>query len=464
MGVCTSKNTKQVKPRLIQLPDRKLLSKENSYNGESPKSGDSIRTEHDFQYNGRNVSMASFADIGKGASSTVRRGSIQGSDRLFAMKMINKKLMKKIRLLKSQPRGRRRGPALDSNIPDIEEEIKIWKMLVHPNIVELCAEMDDKESESLCLVAEYMDKGALCKDASTCIPIASDKLQRYMVHILNGLKYMHSKLIIHRDIKPANLLLNSTGVCKINDFGTSKILKSADETVHDSQGTMAYHAPEMTTGEPFSGQSVDVWAFGTTFYFLAFGQLPFQSPTYTGLYASIRNNEPDYNFQDSETSREVDKGLVEFLKTVLVKDPKKRPSIQELLDHPYLHETAVFYERSKALLKSKSLRSIIPLFNPQQPQDNSNASARTNTNSLMDSETSRNTNKNTARKHREVDLFCSLSSQSEYANSNSTATSQICFVNNPAAKPSSLRSQLISQQSKRFEATPLVNGDTNKLE
>src|SRR5207302_9587111 len=79
-----------------------------------------------------------------------------------------------------------------------------------------------------------------------------------------ALAYAHGRGIVHRDIKPANLLLDSTGVLWVSDFGLVKTQDPALTDTGDLVGTLRYMAPERFRGE--CDARADVYALGLTLY------------------------------------------------------------------------------------------------------------------------------------------------------------------------------------------------------
>lgn len=81
--------------------------------------------------------------------------------------------------------------------------------------------------------------------------------------MLKGLSYVHSQNIVHRDIKPENILLSSTGIIKICDFGVSRLFcpnQSLDLSA--DVGTLWYQAPEMLMRSKTYNTTVDIWSVG----------------------------------------------------------------------------------------------------------------------------------------------------------------------------------------------------------
>ena len=95
--------------------------------------------------------------------------------------------------------------------------------------------------------------------------------------VAQGIKVLHSRLIIHRDIKLENLLMTDNtrhAQGKIADFGSAVKFQSADETSDFMIGTPGYTAPEIMTGQNYSF-SADMWSLGSLMHALLSARLPF---------------------------------------------------------------------------------------------------------------------------------------------------------------------------------------------
>lgn len=164
--------------------------------------------------------------------------------------------------------------------------------------------------------------------------------------MLQAVGALHKEGIIHSDLKPSNFLLRH-GNLKLIDFGISKAIQQ-DKTsiITDTQvGTLNYMSPESIrehcgyteedAQKPVFKISVksDVWSLGCILYCMVYGHTPFQKVVrqYAKLMAII-NPEYQINFPEIQ-----DKKLLDVMKRCLTRDPKERPSIEELLQHEYLH-------------------------------------------------------------------------------------------------------------------------------
>ena len=122
------------------------------------------------------------------------------------------------------------------------------------------------------------------------------------LQITRGLAAAHEKGVTHRDLKPGNLMIDSTGVVKILDFGLAVL--SDIESNNDPEGTVtsnplanriagtiSYMAPEQLLGQETDSR-VDVFAFGVILYELITAEHPFAAPSVQAISASILRDRP----------------------------------------------------------------------------------------------------------------------------------------------------------------------------
>lgn len=173
-----------------------------------------------------------------------------------------------------------------------------------------------------------------------------DPLERksYWKNMLEAVHTIHEHGIVHSDLKPANFLIVD-GMLKLIDFGIANQMQpDVTSIVKDSQvGTMNYMPPEAiqdmssSYGENGKSQSKispksDVWSLGCILYCMTYGRTPFQHITNTRkkLYAIV---DPHYEIEFPDIA---EKDLQDVLKRCLVRNPKQRISVSELLVHPYV--------------------------------------------------------------------------------------------------------------------------------
>ncbi|KAI8996888.1 kinase-like domain-containing protein [Pilobolus umbonatus] len=141
-------------------------------------------------------------------------------------------------------------------------EISILKRMKHQNIVNVTDVAVGSRLESIFLVMEYceQDLGSLLDMVLT--PYSPSEIKCLMLQLLRGLEYCHSHSIIHRDLKMSNLLLTSTGLLKIADFGLARTLSLPGKPMTPNVVTLWYRAPEILFGESNYTTAVDLWSAG----------------------------------------------------------------------------------------------------------------------------------------------------------------------------------------------------------
>ncbi|KAF3691587.1 Dual specificity protein kinase Ttk [Channa argus] len=163
----------------------------------------------------------------------------------------------------------------------------------------------------------------------------------YWKNMLEAVHTIHKHGIVHSDLKPANFVIVNASL-KLIDFGiANRIQPDVTSIMKDSQvGTLNYMPPEAikdTSSQPGKARSKispkgDVWSLGCILYCMTYGKTPFQSITnqITKLHAIVN---PSHMIDFPDIS---EKDLLDVLKRCLVRSPRERISIADLLEHPYL--------------------------------------------------------------------------------------------------------------------------------
>ncbi|CAD8156998.1 unnamed protein product [Paramecium pentaurelia] len=145
-------------------------------------------------------------------------------------------------------------------------------------------------------------------------------------HILEGLKFLHSKNLVHMDIKPENILFKKKDLSfKIADFGLSRLqFVKEDEDIRD--GDQRYTAPEimeyMNFGTPIDLQKVDIFAFGCTIFELMIQE---ELPKSDNQYHELRRG---IQYSDS---------LIQIVCQMMAPKQEDRPTAEQLLKNTYLY-------------------------------------------------------------------------------------------------------------------------------
>ncbi|XP_073042407.1 serine/threonine-protein kinase Aurora-3-like [Primulina eburnea] len=211
----------------------------------------------------------------------------------------------------------------------LRREMEIQISLRHPNVLRLYGWFHD--DERIFLILEYAHGGELYKELRKSHLLPERQAATYIASLTQALAYCHEKHVIHRDIKPENLLLDHEGRLKIADFGWSVQSRSKRHTMC---GTLDYLAPEMVENKAHD-YSVDNWTLGVLCYEFLYGVPPFEAESQSDTFRRIMK--VDLSFPSTpEVSAEA-KNLISQL---LVKDSSKRLSLQKIMEHPWIAETA----------------------------------------------------------------------------------------------------------------------------
>ena len=160
----------------------------------------------------------------------------------------------------------------------------------------------------------------------------SEVLQIF-VQISLGMKYVHDRKILHRDLKPQNIFLTSGGLCKIGDFGVSKVLKNTCELAHTQIGTPYYMSPEIMDGKRYNSKT-DIWSMGCILYELMCLEVPFKGRDMRALASNIINGVGAAIPPTAPYSL----AMKDLVKAMLMKNYSQRPGINAILKLPLLKQ------------------------------------------------------------------------------------------------------------------------------
>ncbi|RGB25953.1 kinase-like domain-containing protein [Rhizophagus diaphanus] len=249
-------------------------------------------------------------EIGKGKYGRVHLATNKSSGYIVALKILLKQELKHDKLLRQ-----------------LEREVEIQGNLNHPNILKLYGYFQDEKR--VVMILEWASLGTLYAQLKRQIRFVEKQASRYIAQIAKSLKYVHERHIVHRDLKPENLLIDKQGVLKLADFGWATYVQDfTNSSLKTICGTLDYLAPEMVKRQPYN-EKVDVWALGIICYELLVGVPPFESIGFPLTIQRIVLDEvmiPDY----------VSKEARDIIIMLLQKDPINRPSMEQVLNHPWI--------------------------------------------------------------------------------------------------------------------------------
>ena len=158
--------------------------------------------------------------------------------------------------------------------------------------------------------------------------VTEPELRYFVKQIALACRFLHDKNIVHRDLKLGNLFLNDSMELKVGDFGLATRIGHQGERKLTLCGTPNYIAPEILTKKGH-GYEVDVWSLGCIVYTLLVGRPPFETNDLKETYKKIKMNE--YSIPSSVSSQ-----AKAFIDKMLQADPTKRPSMEQILNDPYM--------------------------------------------------------------------------------------------------------------------------------
>eukprot|EP01006_Ploeotia_vitrea_P015582 TRINITY_DN45127_c0_g1_i1.p1 TRINITY_DN45127_c0_g1~~TRINITY_DN45127_c0_g1_i1.p1 ORF type:complete len:405 (+),score=12.59 TRINITY_DN45127_c0_g1_i1:55-1269(+) len=282
----------------------------------------------------------------------------------------------------------------DESLDSVTNEIELLKRLSHRNIVTLHSVFSGNKQTGI--VMEYLNGGDLfdrvektgrankaLQQANPQQPkrsrgLPEDEARDYFVQLIRGLQYLHSQGVVHRDVKPENLLLDespgshsqsnyqnvhqshpnevkndpqhinikhatpkqwqgpNTVRVVITDFGLSTTQPTTKEgrvirslRLKEVVGSPHYLAPEMIIGGGYNGFLSDIWSCGVTLFVMLTAALPFVAGSTSQLLSCIVKAK--YNLPAT-----VSQPAQDLIKALLVRQPERRPSLQEILEHEWI--------------------------------------------------------------------------------------------------------------------------------
>uniref|UniRef100_A0A673NP42 non-specific serine/threonine protein kinase n=1 Tax=Sinocyclocheilus rhinocerous TaxID=307959 RepID=A0A673NP42_9TELE len=258
-------------------------------------------------------------ELGSGQFAVVKKCRHKSTGVEYAAKFIKKRRSK----------SSRRGVSKN----DIEREVSILKEIQHPNVITLHNVFENKNE--VILILELVAGGELFDFLAEKESLSEEEATEFLKQILDGVSYLHSKQIAHFDLKPENIMLLNRSVphprIKLIDFGLAHKIDFGND-FKNIFGTPEFVAPEVVNYEPL-GLEADMWSIGVITYILLSGASPFLGENKQETLANV--SAVDYEF-DEEYFSNTSALAKDFIARLLLKDPKKRMTILDSLQHPWI--------------------------------------------------------------------------------------------------------------------------------
>lgn len=297
---------------------------------------DASFVENDFEYLQiiKNEDLEELRELGSGTFGTVYHGKWRGSD--VAIKRIKKSCFAG------------RSSELEKLANEFWREAEILSKLHHPNVVAFYGVVKDGPGGTLATVTEFMVNGSLRHVLQRNKNLDRRKRLIIAMDAAFGLEYLHSKNIVHFDLKCDNLLVNlkdqSRPICKVGDFGLSKIKRNTMVS-GGVRGTLPWMAPELLNGGSNKvSEKVDVFSFGIVMWEILTGEEPYANMHYGAIIGGIVNNTLRPHVPSS-----CDPEWRRLMEHCWAPDPAQRPAFTEIAGR--LRSMSVAASQAKATSK-----------------------------------------------------------------------------------------------------------------
>jgi hypothetical protein len=254
--------------------------------------------------------------LGKGAHGFVYQGLNKATGQLIAVKQVDLSAL-----------------ATDASLAAIAKEMELLKDLDHTNIVQYFG--SEVDGGYLNIFLEFVSGGSLFSMLERFGPLSETIAKLYLKQILVAIEYLHDNGVVHRDIKAENILIDTAGVIKVADFGCSKLVLDGGSECKSFLGTPFFLAPEVVRETSYNEKS-DVWSIGCTVIQLLSGKPPWSELSNAfAVVFKIGNTKDPPMFPPNISANATD-----FLRQSLAIDPRERPSVKELRNHPWFNENS----------------------------------------------------------------------------------------------------------------------------
>ncbi|TMW90686.1 hypothetical protein EJD97_015388 [Solanum chilense] len=275
-------------------------------------------SEKKFPVNAKDYTL--YEEVGDGVSATVYRALCIPLNEIVAIKVLDLE-------------------KCNNDLDGIRREVQTMILIDHPNV--LRAHCSFTAGHSLWVVMPFMAGGSCLHIMKSSYPDGFEEpvIATLLREVLKALVYLHYHGHIHRDVKAGNILIDSNGAIKLADFGVAACMFDTGDRQRSRNtfvGTPCWMAPEVMQQLHGYDFKADIWSFGITALELAHGHAPFSKyPPMKVLLMTLQNAPPGLDY---ERDKRFSKSFKEMVAACLVKDPKKRPSSEKLLKHPFFKQ------------------------------------------------------------------------------------------------------------------------------
>jgi serine/threonine-protein kinase len=218
--------------------------------------------------------------------------------------------------------------AADGNVRErFLREARTAAALSHPNVVPIHAV--EEHGDLVFFIMAFVDGETVGARVRRDGPLSAADVMRVSQEVAWALSHAHARGVIHRDVKPENVLIDrESDRALVTDFGIARDIDAGDTPPSGPiRGTPQYMSPEQAAGEQVDLRS-DLYSLGVTAFFLATGQLPFESSSIAGYLLKVAS-EPAPKL--GQLAPRLPTRFADTIDRCLSKDPNDRPPSADAL-------------------------------------------------------------------------------------------------------------------------------------
>jgi serine/threonine protein kinase len=252
--------------------------------------------------------------IGKGSFGTVQLVRSKLDRKLYAMKLMEKKLLQET-----------------DQVAQTITEKKVLFEVTNPFCVSAHATF--QTPDLIVMVLDYVPGGELFGRLKDEGKFSEARTRLYAAELALAIGHLHSHGFIYRDLKPENILVDADGHLKITDFGLVKPqMVGADATTSTFCGTPEYIAPEMLQQQPYT-KAVDWWSLGILIYEMLAGIPPFYDENVNRMYRRIIGETIQYPSDFPPKARDLVNALCDRNPATRLGGSER--DVEEIKGHPF---------------------------------------------------------------------------------------------------------------------------------
>ncbi len=224
----------------------------------------------------------------------------------------------------------------EATFSQIQTEVQLMRELQHPNIVTFYGtQIQYTPKARMNIIMEFVPGNSIACMLKQFGPFSENVIINYTRQLLLALSYCHARGVIHRDIKGKNILIHSTSLLKLADFGSAKIFQ--DVLLKGAPSSSFGYTPHWIAPEVILGgynSRMDIWSLGCVIVEMATGDLPWAEHNTSNQFQIM------FHIASTEAIPTIPERLSaagkHFLSLCFQRNPDLRPSADELLQHPWV--------------------------------------------------------------------------------------------------------------------------------